>query len=65
MTAPLDWRRIERALVEWFRLEWEVGDVPITGDKIAELYDDADDRITGNINLTALAKHLSDELTSP
>ena len=58
MTAPLDWRKIEAVLVEWFRAEAEVGNVPSTGDKIAEPGPE-------EINLTALAKHLSDELSPP
>lgn len=67
MTAPLDWRKIERALEGWARtvnrpiLQRNGG----TGDMTAfpEEPDDGDRSFSFEpINLTALAKHLADEL---
>ena len=49
-----DWRKIERALVDACQMQ---------GHRVST--DMLSDKTCGKINLTALAKHLSDELTSP
>lgn len=61
MTAPLDWRKIEDKLKEYFESRIENATVYCSdGDWIADFSEE--DAI---VNLTALARHLSDELTSP
>ena len=58
MTA--DWRRIEAALERWFREEGWVCD-RVDGDLITSADYDENANVTGEVNLTELAKAIADD----
>lgn len=58
----LDWRQVERELDRWFRddLGWHMDRLGSSGDLLAAMEKDRDDCLRDPINLTELAKRLSE-----